>query len=590
MKTKLHLLLPIATAKLFSLCKAVLFAGALMMTLHTQADTQVDLATPAASEANDLSVKQAVASTFNYEEFKQVLSGTTSVESLLPLLPRDFRASYALIFHSRSLQAAAPLAPRVILFSQGAEFILTFNGGGDAAGAETVELMSYNPAVSRFEFREVSWPSKIGHDSQSFTISEVNPVKCMRCHTSSLVPNWAPYFTWPGAYGSVQNEFIYNVDGTPDEAHKQLDDFERFQTLRKSHPRYRFLQSPPDQPLWPFAMSSTRASFEADQPLEFAPNRRLGVGLGMHQARALATQIEQSDAYQKLPASVLYLMLCDDFAGNSDLTQSSFGPATVAKSLREILAFNDRDDVAPSTQSDTPAAHALLSLLGELSETWELDPSQRSPVDKFPSFFAGFSEMSQTVPLAALALLSDMSAKDQATMAIAKQLMHGPTERLLDASGMNVELGEALNAVIPFALRQETQRLACPLLMTRSQQELALGARQMLIITPRHRKEVPTGTSPSASAPSLRTPPLAFKRCISCHSASEQTKAPFLSFAQPDVLREELNSTGFRRGTLYQEILYRISDTTDSSERMPYLAPALSKSEQTAIKDYLSHL
>lgn len=90
-----------------------------------------------------------------------------------------------------------------------------------------------------------------------------------------------------------------------------------------------------------------------------------------------------------------------------------------------------------------------------------------------------------------------------------------------------------------------------------------------------------TFSRPSLAAYARGERPESFlKACAKCHTGAAP-KAPPISFDNPEKLRQELRGAGFDRGTLLQEIKYRLSEEAPSFDRMPegfHLAP-----HQTAI-------
>ena len=128
-----------------------------------------------------------------------------SVEGFLKALAwegRDaFLANYVLMFHSRSLQEASFTEPRVIMFSNGDEFVITFGGS-----QETLEMMGFDRKERAFKFFEVDFTKP-----PIEAVSSDNPKKCLTCHRSDPRPNWEPYFFWPGMYGGIDDEFTSQI-------------------------------------------------------------------------------------------------------------------------------------------------------------------------------------------------------------------------------------------------------------------------------------------------------------------------------------------------------------------------------------------
>jgi hypothetical protein len=134
----------------------------------------------------------------SFEWLKKLIADNQvkSIEDLLPKLPAELRSNFVLMYESRSLQAATPAQPRIILSSKDGKFVLTVAGKADGANSQLVEVMAYNPETRKFGFNSVTFEGGAG------ARFEENPAKCKGCHSAALHPNWDTYPRWPGAYGS----------------------------------------------------------------------------------------------------------------------------------------------------------------------------------------------------------------------------------------------------------------------------------------------------------------------------------------------------------------------------------------------------
>lgn len=95
----------------------------------------------------------------------------------------------------------------------------------------------------------------------------------------------------------------------------------------------------------------------------------------------------------------------------------------------------------------------------------------------------------------------------------------------------------------------------------------------------------------NTQAISLSTPqrPL-IQRCISCHvNEVYSEQAPFIPFDDLNRLKPLLNEQKYSRGTLYQEILYRISDHAPLKDQMPPSGGA-DRAQRDALIEQLSNL
>lgn len=77
--------------------------------------------------------------------------------------------------------------------------------------------------------------------------------------------------------------------------------------------------------------------------------------------------------------------------------------------------------------------------------------------------------------------------------------------------------------------------------------------------------------------------------CARCHSADSGMRAPRISFEDPGRLREELNRPGYPRGSLLDEMLFRLGETAPRDERMPPVGSLLDEQKRVFV-EYLKGL
>ncbi|RZA02074.1 MAG: hypothetical protein EOP11_16975, partial [Proteobacteria bacterium] len=220
------------------------------------------LATPQGPwPSSQLMHAQPLEDELNFEKLLSLINqqGITTIEGLVAALPFQMRDSnYVAMYRSRSLQAASPTAPRILSFTPTARFILSFNGGEPSQrGHDTVEIIQFREADSRFEFRELTFS-----DRARPAVSEANPKKCMECHQAQnrsavdMRPNWEPYNAWPGAFGSANGAFnqAYSFMRAgenrqePQDAPFIAEQKEEgsmafaFTKFAENHPRYKYLE------------------------------------------------------------------------------------------------------------------------------------------------------------------------------------------------------------------------------------------------------------------------------------------------------------------------------------------------------------
>jgi hypothetical protein len=179
----------------------------------------------ASAESESYKLAEGVFPSQSFEKFMEVARTTNAVtvEDFL----RDWKTAdplvfrfYLLSFRSRSLQSSTPESPRAILFNPAADFMASFNGHTALRGSRNIEVIHFDEATEKFEFRELTFDLK-----NRPTVSEPNPQKCLECHQSFTRtdvdprPNWEPYFMWPGFYGMT--------DGAPLNSYSQLTSVEK---------------------------------------------------------------------------------------------------------------------------------------------------------------------------------------------------------------------------------------------------------------------------------------------------------------------------------------------------------------------------
>lgn len=188
------------------------------------------------------------AQSFSYGELEGLIKkhDVKTVEALLPLIPESYRKFYLFMHDTRSAQAGntTPQWPRVILYGPDATFVMTFtkNPATDPVyqGADTVETMQFNEQKATFEFRELVFGTE---QSPVATPPEVNPTKCQACHGKDPRPNWDPYNTWAGSFGSLSRLSCDSMQAGTEEMRRYQD----FLAGNRQRDRYAFL--PRERPI-----------------------------------------------------------------------------------------------------------------------------------------------------------------------------------------------------------------------------------------------------------------------------------------------------------------------------------------------------
>ncbi len=184
----------------------------------------------------------ASAESFNYQALEKIIrdNDVRTVDDLLPLIPEEYRRFYLLMYESRSAQAGNtfPSSPRVILYGKDSTFMMTFTKDPKAPPAvdvaDNVETMQWNAVTKKFEFRELVFGE--GKDPLENPIV-VNPIKCQACHGKDPRPNWDPYNTWAGSYGSLSRLGCDTMQPGTEELRK----YQEFMSGNRHGDRYKHL-------------------------------------------------------------------------------------------------------------------------------------------------------------------------------------------------------------------------------------------------------------------------------------------------------------------------------------------------------------
>ena len=160
----------------------------------------------------------SLAFAFDIVDLKALIENNKAytVDSLLPLLPKQMRQNPLLVYdsHALRLDRVSPLTPRVILFNEDASLIMAFtkHPGEDtiASGDDSLEVIELNSQSHKFEMRDLVLNGKESPFSKSV---ETNPALCLSCHGVNPRPIFNDYNSWPGFYGSFSTRG-YAVSGT----------------------------------------------------------------------------------------------------------------------------------------------------------------------------------------------------------------------------------------------------------------------------------------------------------------------------------------------------------------------------------------
>jgi cytochrome c553 len=212
-----------------------------------------------------------------------------SIAELVPLLPRELRENFTLVYDSRSpfRSGISPEFPRVILFTNDARLVLTFIGDDRQPGFDLLESMSFDYESATFRLHAYLLPAA---ERRGWRPS-AEDAKCARCHGADARPIFDSYPLWPGYYGSVQDTFPHDRIGR-----KEAANYAAFSAGAAKTGVYRDLIYPSGSPVSPYL--DPRLFHDNTVKLDpnlfpYLPNARLGIAL---------TELNRQRIYRKLAA------------------------------------------------------------------------------------------------------------------------------------------------------------------------------------------------------------------------------------------------------------------------------------------------
>lgn len=502
-------------------------------------------------------------------------SPNLSIDAALATLPRTMRMNYVLMYNSGSIQQASFESPRAILHSPSADLVVSFNGDESQVGGNTIEAMAYNRSKEKYDFYEVTFSGGKIH-------SEINPSKCIACHTSALIPNWRQYNNWTGAYGEHGDGFQFLVktyenfkggflteNSQPTEsASVVLDHFKDFVRSQSQRDRYRQLVVPENEPFWPFYKYLESGS----EAYDYSPNRRLGIGLTMHMARSIGARLEKSRLFRDYPAAL-----------TSTLLRCNPDPRLqrrILNLIKEKLLF----ETASAIQSHAEkynyyelALSQLLAVTGVMPDYWRADLSdrmQRLQDTRAEEDTIGFEEMSRPSTMVGTYLYQKLKSLHPEWRAV----KDGASEKMSVNMGATVRLLQDLDNVIPLYSEKVIEGDVCKDLAPVADLEYRRDKKIGFELTGADWNEVRRSQSGI---------PYVLNQCSQCHAQGSYETAPYIPFDKPAQLR-----TALRNGSsgLLNEIRFRTNPNALDSVRMPHGPIGLLPEKREELIRYLEHL
>ncbi len=213
-----------------------------------------------------------------------------SIDELLPLLERDLRDNFTLVYATRSPQRDVdPLHPRAVLYRPDGRLLVSFTGDPSGASRDVLEVIHFSDTTRAFELERFVMPAAARRDPALAALArgngQANPVECRRCHGADPRPIYESYFVWPGFYGSIRDRLLPGSD--------ELANYRAFLAAKDAPTSiYRWLRFAPGSPVAPYAFEPT-----VSEAVELAPNMRLGMALTELNRKRIARTLEASPAF-----------------------------------------------------------------------------------------------------------------------------------------------------------------------------------------------------------------------------------------------------------------------------------------------------
>lgn len=292
-----------------------------------------------------------------FERIDTLLKSDKSIDSVAKLLEqlpnKKLFDDYVLMRETKSNQEATDQEPRVILFGGSGDLVLAYDRSG-----KSVEAMEFDRNTNTWNFFDVRF------SNEGPKILK-NPTACNGCHTSARRPNWAPYPTWPGAYG--ENESL-----KPEEKEK----YEAFVGKAKNNPLYKHL---------PGLDGHYVRGRGAD------PNTRFTASLAARNFLRIAEQIRQLPAYPELRYALAAANIPGCFTVDEERKVSlPFLPEGEFRKVVEALASAKLQDREKTYQQRTgmtmDVIRALVETVGEVDsvQKWSMLFSPKEFIERAP--------------------------------------------------------------------------------------------------------------------------------------------------------------------------------------------------------------
>jgi len=475
----------------------------------------------------------------------KVESATEAVVLLKKQFPQLFQ-NYILMYRSRSIQPSSFVYPRVLLVGKDARIIIAFSGDPSHPSFNALEVMEFKESQQSFEFREIKF-----YPAHAPYISKANPNKCLGCHQgqnrrdTDPRPNWEPYSLWPGAFGSggsfVSSRFEYD-DRIREEDHQFVQDrksekdkytyFAKY--LKPFHPRYRLLGKIDFRFTVAFTDSLLKLNY-----------------------RRVVRLAQATPHYKHYKYAFVASAKCQYIPWPSDFEQWH-----TDNNLRPEFIRGSK----PESSSSRPAAsgYGLVSdILG--------GPPVDLPPPKPPKYKK--RQLSESINL-----LFDPLGVDTSDWSTDFRT-EGGRFAFRERFGLPSNPTAAMRSVFQ-SMEPELYKLKCEELEAKSLR--ALKAFQEEGGLSQVSREVLESLSQDKEVPAAQV-------CARCHNDPDERWIPQIPFEDPTSLLGHMKSKTYPRGSLLEEVTYRIGSYALEDEQMPPRT-ALSQSQRQDLLDYLKEI
>ncbi len=452
----------------------------------------------------------------------------------------EYFENYVLAYRSRSLQQADFLRPRALIFNENADMIMAFNGHEQHEGYDAVEMVRFNHDNKAFEFYELNF-----NDNQA-QLSGPNPQKCMVCHQATSRsnldprPNWEPYNMWPGFYGSIDDDTDLRRDSGHfrremedsgdefllDEVDVEPEMFYQFSSyVQPEHERYSLLSQ------------STIDQYGREETLNGDLTNRLAVLNFQRVARIIRT--EHPELYEIVKWTVY---------GHARCGRKLFMKKEAARWLYEKVGGLDfqRFEEAAAEMDNRRVVYG------------EGPDGRRSASAAYRPPVRDFYNIRTTYLIDILFEAFGVNTSDWSMDFKTSGGRFSAFERF----GVTNEPGPPWVYAIRYEFAND------PDFADEESFSCDKAKQKSLEVFP----DLDTTQSVWASLAHLRVDapekPL-IQRCIQCHVDENYGHLPYIPFDNEEALSDALKDRGFQRGTLLEEILFRLGPHATHREQMP---------------------